>query len=132
LVEPFAHAPALQFSPVIVLDGLDESQDHKTQQWMLRLFIGAIRTGQLPVRILISSRCEPHLLDVLDLEKGETSKICCHSQLNDDKSAYNDIRTYLRDKFSGIHSECEARGLDLGDPWPFPGLIDDLVNDSSG
>ncbi|KAJ6613188.1 hypothetical protein B0H10DRAFT_253550 [Mycena sp. CBHHK59/15] len=130
LVEPFRHAPNLASIPIIVVDGLDECEDHRTQQQILRLFIGAIRAGQFPVRILITSRPEPHLREVLETE--EMSGISRHFKLSADKSAYDDIRTYLRDEFSRIHSQYLARGIDLGTVWPPPNTLDHLVERSSG
>ncbi|KAJ7144278.1 hypothetical protein C8R44DRAFT_759693 [Mycena epipterygia] len=130
LVEPFNHTPALQIIPVIVLDGLDECEDHKVQQQILCLFIGAIRDHKLPIRIIVTSRPEPHLRDIL--EAKQTLTICRPLALSADESAYDDIRTYLREEFSRIHSDYWARGLYLGDRWPAPDALDHLVRKSSG
>ncbi|KAJ7704275.1 hypothetical protein B0H14DRAFT_2548111, partial [Mycena olivaceomarginata] len=59
LVEPLKKLSDLQQTPVIVLDGLDKCADHKIQQQILRLFIGAIRHHNLHLRLLIVSRPEP-------------------------------------------------------------------------
>jgi hypothetical protein len=130
LAEPIKNAPAIQFLPILVLDGLDECQDHKVQQQILSLFIEAICTGHFPIRILIASRPEPHLREILQTE--QTSAICRHSELSADKAAYDDIRTYLQDKLSGIQSEYSARGINLGATWPPAGALDHLVQKSSG
>ncbi|KAJ7190616.1 hypothetical protein GGX14DRAFT_381988 [Mycena pura] len=130
LVDPFRNAPALQLPPILVLDGLDECQDREVQQQILRLLINAIRARQLPSRILISSRPEPHLREVL--ETAETSGICRHFELSADAAAYENIRTYLRDEFSRIHNEYRARGIDLGGVWPAPESLEHLVHKSSG
>ncbi|KAJ7805586.1 hypothetical protein B0H14DRAFT_3771167 [Mycena olivaceomarginata] len=98
LVEPLKKLPDLQRTPVIVLDGLDECADHKIQQQILRLFIGAIRHHNLHLRLLIVSRPEPHLREVLEHE--ETFAICRHFALSADESAYRDIRTYFHTEFS--------------------------------
>ncbi|KAJ7842033.1 hypothetical protein B0H14DRAFT_2586588 [Mycena olivaceomarginata] len=74
LSQPFQNTPSLQFMPVIVLDGLDECKDHKVQQQILHLFITAIREHHLPVRLLITSRPEPHLRETLQSE--DNSLIC--------------------------------------------------------
>ncbi|KAJ7922135.1 hypothetical protein B0H13DRAFT_1603929, partial [Mycena leptocephala] len=130
LVEPFGGMPRPQFMPVIVIDGLDECQDRKVRQQILRLFIRAIRAQQLDVRILITSRPEPHLREVLETE--ETLTICRHLVLSGDESAYADIRTYLRDEFFRIYSEYRSRGIDLGDFWPSTESVETLVKKSSG
>ncbi|KAJ7106298.1 hypothetical protein C8R44DRAFT_886172 [Mycena epipterygia] len=130
LVEPFKDLSGLRSIPVIVLDGLDECADHTAQQHILRLFIGAIRDQGLPLRVLIISRPEPHLREVLQTQ--EILTICRPLVLSADKTAYHDIRTYLQDEFSTIHSEYMARGIDLGADWPTPSTLDELVQKSSG
>ncbi|KAJ6551008.1 hypothetical protein DFH09DRAFT_1039056 [Mycena vulgaris] len=129
LVEPFKNVQELQHIPVIVLDGLDECADHKVQQQILRLFIRAIRDHQLPIRLLIASRPEPHLREIL--EKEDTFTICRHSALSGDKSAFDDIHKYFLDEFSRIHSESMDRGMDLGSDWPSPNAVNRLVRTSS-
>ncbi|KAJ7098984.1 hypothetical protein C8R44DRAFT_566469, partial [Mycena epipterygia] len=127
IVEPFRQAPVPQIIPVIVLDGLDECTDHTVQQQILRLFIGAIRDQQLPIRLSVISRPEPHLREVL--ETNEVLTICRPLELSADLSA---IRTYLQAEFSRIHSDYRARGIDLGTVWPTPDALDQLVWKSSG
>ncbi|KAJ7478131.1 hypothetical protein FB451DRAFT_1131487 [Mycena latifolia] len=102
--EPLRHTACLQFMPVIVLDGLDECADHKVQQQILRLFIDVIHNHHLPIRLLIASRPEPHIREILETE--ETSVICRHSHLSADNSA---IQIYFRDEFSRIRTEYMAR-----------------------
>ncbi|KAJ7798760.1 hypothetical protein B0H14DRAFT_2530249, partial [Mycena olivaceomarginata] len=116
LVEPLKKLSDLQRTPVIVLDGLDECADHKIQQQILRLFIGAIQHHNLRLRLLIVSRPEPHLREVLETE--ETFAICRHFSLSADKSAYRDIQTYFHAEFSRIRSEFIARGISLEREWP--------------
>ncbi|KAJ6578683.1 hypothetical protein DFH09DRAFT_1077614 [Mycena vulgaris] len=130
LVEAFANHPAPQALPIVVLDGLDECQDHKVQQQTLRLFIEAIRARRLPVRMLVISRPEPHLREVL--ETKETSQICRPLVLSADEAAYDDIRTYLRDEFARINAEFSRRGVHLGTVWPSADVLDHLVGKSSG
>ncbi|KAJ6533412.1 hypothetical protein DFH09DRAFT_1284421 [Mycena vulgaris] len=130
LVEPFEGMSQSQFLPVIVIDGLDECADHKVQQQILRLLIGAIRDDQLPLRLLITSRPEPHIREVL--ETGETLAFCRQVELSADQAAYDDVRTYLRDEFARIHSDYRSRGIDLGADWPSAGALELLVKKSSG
>ncbi|KAJ6526463.1 hypothetical protein B0H19DRAFT_547308 [Mycena capillaripes] len=130
LVEPFSQIPALQVHPVVVIDGLDECEDHTVQQQMLRLFIGAIRNYSLPIRLLVCSRPEPHIREIVQTD--ETSAICREFALLADESAYDDIRTYLQDEFARIKVEYETRGIDLGTVWPTPNTLEHLVKQSSG
>ncbi|KAJ7098943.1 hypothetical protein C8R44DRAFT_598233, partial [Mycena epipterygia] len=130
LVEPFCHIPAPELIPTIVLDGLDECQDHKVQEQILRLVIGAIRHHRLPICFLIVSRPKPHLRGIL--ETKETLTICRPFVLSADQSAYDDIRTYLQAELSRIHYDYMARGIDLGAIWPPSDALDHLVEKSSG
>ncbi|KAJ7117010.1 hypothetical protein C8R44DRAFT_556075, partial [Mycena epipterygia] len=130
IVEPFRQAPVPQIIPVIVLDGLDECTDHTVQKQILRLFIGAIQDHRLPIRLLLISRPEPHLREII--ETSETLTICHPLALSADKSAYEDIRTYLRAEFSRIWSEYMASGANLGADWPTMDALDHLVQKSSG
>ncbi|KAJ7098993.1 hypothetical protein C8R44DRAFT_562834, partial [Mycena epipterygia] len=127
VVEPFCHIPVPQIIPVVVLDGLDECAEHAVQQQILRLFIAAIRAQQLPIRLLIISRPEPHLREVL--ETNEVLTICRPLQLSANSS---DIRIYLQDEFSRIYSAYLARGIYLGAIWPTSDTLDHLVKTSSG
>ncbi|KAJ7761761.1 hypothetical protein B0H16DRAFT_1414858 [Mycena metata] len=127
LLRPFLNTSSLRFIPILVLDGIDECKDHEVQQQILRLFITAIRNQGLPVRLLITSRPEPHLVETL-----QSRDICRQSQLRDDKSAFDDIRIYLGAEFSRIYHEFRGREIDLGPRWPAPEAIGHLVEKSSG
>ncbi|KAJ7216075.1 hypothetical protein GGX14DRAFT_518417 [Mycena pura] len=127
IVEPLKRAPVPELLPILILDGLDECEDWKIQQDILRLFIDAIRVQQLPLRILIASRPEPHIRGVI-----RTREICCLMELHADDTAYEDIRRYLEDEFSKIHSECFAEGMNLGAAWPPHEAVERLVRKSSG
>ncbi|KAJ7731026.1 hypothetical protein B0H16DRAFT_1696780 [Mycena metata] len=102
----------------------------KVQQEILRLFIRAIRDHKLPIRLLIASRPEPHLTEILKTE--DTLAICRQYLLSGDRSAYEDVRKYLGDEFSRIHSDFMGRGIDLGPAWPSPDAVRRLVTMSSG
>ncbi|KAJ7501139.1 hypothetical protein B0H11DRAFT_2224968 [Mycena galericulata] len=130
LAQSFGSAPASQFLPIIILDGLDECNDLRVQQHILSLFIGAIRSGEFLARILICSRPEPHLQEVV--QTPQTFGICCELVLSADHAAYADIRTYLCNEFSRIHSKLAARGINLGVPWPTSETLEHLVEKSSG
>ncbi|KAF7369414.1 NACHT domain-containing protein [Mycena venus] len=116
--------------PILVLDGLDECEDIKVQQDILRLFIDAIHGSQLPVRILIASRPEPHIRRVI--ETNAMFDICRLVELSADNTAYEDIQKYLCDEFSKIRSEYCADGIDLRDMWPSLEVIKKLAQKSSG
>jgi hypothetical protein len=107
---------------------LDECKDHPIQAQILRLLIGAIHEQQLSLHLLIVSRPEPHLRDVL----ANTHDICWHLAVSPDASAYEDIRTYFCDEFARIRSEHSCSGMIREEPWPPQDTLDHLVKKSSG
>ncbi|KAJ7206397.1 hypothetical protein GGX14DRAFT_367279, partial [Mycena pura] len=131
LIETFRCMPQTSIPlPIVVLDGLDECADIKNQQQILHLFLSGIQAGHLPLRLLVASRPETHLCKIFDA--ASTSVICSCKCLNADATAYNDIRTYLRDEFSRISSEFLAQGVALGASWPGTEVQEQLVRRSSG
>ncbi|KAF7369417.1 hypothetical protein MVEN_00270900 [Mycena venus] len=130
IVEPLKQVPVPQLLPILVLDGLDECEDPKIQQDILQLFIDAIHVRQLPIHILIASRPEPHIRGVLQTKA--TLNICRLMELSADKTAYEDIQTYLRNEFSRIRSEYFTEGIDLGEAWPGQEATEHLVKKSCG
>ncbi|KAJ7289483.1 hypothetical protein C8J57DRAFT_1165338 [Mycena rebaudengoi] len=127
-VSALKQIPSLHPPPVILIDGLDECEDHRIQVQILRLLIGATREQQLPLRLLIVSRPEPHLRDIL----ANTLDICRHLAVSADESAYKDIRTYLCDEFARIRLEHSCSGMIREEPWPPQGTLNHLVKKSSG
>ncbi|KAJ7198310.1 hypothetical protein GGX14DRAFT_545322 [Mycena pura] len=130
IVEPFKQTPGRPITPVLIVDGLDECEDYRMQQKILQLIINAVQFHDLPLRVLISSRPEPHIREVIGAPAAPI--ICRHFKLSADQSAYEDIRRYLRDKLSIVHSDRLTQGIDLGPNWPAPHVLDDLVSKSSG
>ncbi|KAJ7660319.1 hypothetical protein DFH06DRAFT_393621 [Mycena polygramma] len=116
IVAPFEQSPHLPFRPIVVVDGLDECEDRRDQVKLLKLIIEGLRTGTFPVRVLIASRPEAHLRDIL--EAPANSDVCRHRELRADTSAYDDIRRYLCDEFSRIHACYTSRGIPLENGWP--------------
>jgi hypothetical protein len=112
------------------MDGLDECANHDHQQKILQLFIQAFQAGQLPLRLLVASRPEPHIRDLLEGE-GMPS-LCRHVLLSADKSAYDDIRTFLRAEFSRIRDKFVKKGVGLEKTWPSEETLEHLVKKSSG
>ncbi|KAF7342401.1 hypothetical protein MVEN_01829100 [Mycena venus] len=130
ILEPLKQAPRPEKTPVLILDGLDECDDYNVQQGILRLFIDAIRVHQLPLRILVSSRPEPHIREVI--RTNETLKVCRLLEVLADQTAYDDIRIYFRDGFSKIRSEFSDRGIMFAETWPPHEILEHLVKKSSG
>ncbi|KAJ7660285.1 hypothetical protein DFH06DRAFT_1326417 [Mycena polygramma] len=130
IVALFERTPPLAVRPILVIDGLDECGDHGAQLMILKLIIEALQIGAFPLRVLIISRPEPHLREVL--QAAANFNVCRHLELCPDTSAYEDVHRYLCDEFSRLR-ECHAsRGITLDTSWPGEDAINHLVEKSSG
>ncbi|KAJ7186064.1 hypothetical protein C8R46DRAFT_881446, partial [Mycena filopes] len=112
------------------LDGVDECNDHNTQVPLLKLLLDAIRNGALPARVLVVSRPEPHIRQVI--QAAENFGICRHLELCPDQSALADIHHYLWEEFSRIRQSQQQWGLHLEEDWPGQEAINHLAEKSSG
>ncbi|KAJ7435913.1 hypothetical protein B0H11DRAFT_2366176, partial [Mycena galericulata] len=130
ITAPLEQAPTLAFAPVLVIDGLDECENHGVQITVLQLIIGALRTRHISLRVLISSRSEPHIREVI--QAAENVDICRHVALRADDSTYADISRYLSDEFFRIRQVHASRGTPMDDSWPGAYNITHLVQKSSG
>ena len=122
-------SPFPQRSYLVIIDGLDECHDKATQQSILRLLCKTITVHKLPLRFLIGSRPESHIRASFDQESLYT--ITHRVVLDETFNPGRDIRVFLRDGFAKI----SAKNLipsSAEQPWPSEGIIDLLVQRSSG
>ena len=115
-----------QRSYLVIIDGLDECRDKATQQLILRLLCETITVHKLPLRFLIGSRPESHIRVSFDRESLYT--ITRRVVLDETFNPGRDIRVFLQDGFAKI---CAENSI-LSQPWPSKGIIDLLVQRSSG
>ncbi|KAJ7614397.1 hypothetical protein FB45DRAFT_253916 [Roridomyces roridus] len=130
LFQPFRNAPPLASRPILVIDGLDECEDRGTQTALIRALIAVLRSGDAPLHILICSRSEAYLREVL--EASDNSDVCRGLEIRPDDRALTDIRRYFTEEFSRIRRIHTARGILLEDGWPGGNTIQYLVEKSSG
>ncbi|KAJ7181556.1 hypothetical protein C8R43DRAFT_869456, partial [Mycena crocata] len=114
--------------PILLIDGLDECEGQTVQQELLCLITDAIAANPDIVRILVASRQEPHIWEIL--EKPSLNPMLCHS-LNIDQS-FTDVERYLRDEFSRIHRNHRETMREIETPWPPSYILNLLVEKSSG
>ena len=122
-------SPLPQHIYLIIIDGLDECHDKTTQQLILRLLCETITVHKLPLRFLIGSRPESHIRDSFDQESLFT--ITQRVVLDETFDPGRDIRVFLQDGFAKICAENSILSH-LEQPWPSEGIIDLLVQRSSG
>ena len=122
-------SPPPRRSYLVVIDGLDECRDNATQQMILRLLCETITVHKLPLRFLIGSRPESHIRESFDQESLYT--ITRRVVLDETFNPGRDIRVFLQDGFAKI---CATNPIlsHVEQPWPEEGIIDLLVQRSSG
>ena len=122
-------SPLPQHSYLVIIDGLDECHDKATQQSILRLLREMITVHKLPLRFLIGSRPESHIRDSFDQVSFYT--ITRRVALDENFDPGRDIRVFLQDGFAKI---CDNNSVlsRVEQPWPEEGIIDLLVQRSSG
>ena len=122
-------SPFPQRSYLVIIDGLDECYDKATQQLILRLLCETITVHKLPLRFLIGSRPESHIRAGFDQESLYT--ITHRVVLDETFNPGRDIRVFLQDGFAKICAENYILSH-VEQPWPREGIIDLLVQRSSG
>ncbi|KAK7056104.1 hypothetical protein R3P38DRAFT_2601142 [Favolaschia claudopus] len=111
-------------SLIIVIDGLDECEDERHQQELLRSIARSLPSQPL-LRILIASRPEAHIKDVFD---DPALQLC---QRLDVYGSFDDVSIYLMDEFKRI-SETHAAMAGISYPWPSDKQIQYVLDKSSG
>ena len=130
IIDAFRHLSPLPQCPyLVIIDGLDECNDKATQQSILRLLCETITVHKLPLRFLIGSRPESHIRDSFDQESLYT--VTRRVVLDETFDPGRDIEVFLRDGFAKI---CAKNSIlaHVEHPWPKDGVIDLLVQQSSG
>jgi hypothetical protein len=122
-------SPPPDRSYLVIIDGLDECHDKATQQLILRLLCDTITVHKIPLRFLIGSRPESHIRTTFDQESLYT--ITHRVVLDETFNPGRDIRVYLQDGFAKICGENSILSH-VEQPWPREGIIDLLVQRSSG
>ena len=130
IVDAFQNlSPLPQHSYLVIVDGLDECHDKAAQQSILRLLCESTTVHKLPLRFLIGSRPESHIRACFDQESLYT--ITHRVVLDDTFNPGRDIWVFLQDGFAKICAE-KSIPSHLKQPWPGEGVIDLLVQRSSG
>ena len=122
-------SPLPQRPYLVIIDGLDECHDKTTQQSILRLLCDTITVHKLPLRFLIGSRPETHIRNSFDRESLYT--VTQRVVLDETFDPGRDIQVFLQDGFAKIHAENPILSR-VEQPWPKKGIIDLLVQRSSG
>ncbi|CAA7257400.1 unnamed protein product [Cyclocybe aegerita] len=116
------HRPRL-----IVIDALNECNDSQMQTDILNMISDATRKLKHPIKFLVASRPESHIVRTFNHDLEAFSFI----NLAVDNNAQNDIRTYLSREFEAIKRTHPMRSY-LSSSWPPQESIEHIVRKASG
>lgn len=109
---------------LIIIDGLDECLESRSQQDLLETLLSAAEELVVPLCFLISSRPEPRIRDAFN----EWNSMSVRIALDDSYQPEDDIRHYLDSCFEKIRRRHPA----LPKSWPSRSQLQALVQNSSG
>ncbi|KAF5329636.1 hypothetical protein D9619_009266 [Psilocybe cf. subviscida] len=118
---------------LILVDGLDECNNPDVQRDLIICMALATHELSLPLRFVIASRPESHILATFELDpvfQGLGGAKITKKNLGDDEDADEQVATFLLKEFAEIRRTHPIRDF-LPQPWPCPGQIAQLVSKSS-
>ena len=116
------------YPTLVVIDGLDEITGKEVQSDIIRIIGDTMKDICLPLRFLVASRPEPHLVDAVRRLQSRFPGRVSQIDLSEDAMARRDIEVYLRRKFA------EARSMhpEVPPDWPGSDIISQLADKASG
>jgi len=117
------------YPTLIVIDGLDEVTGKDVQTDIIRIIGNITNDIRLPLRFLVSSRPEPHIVEAIEsLRSRFPEDRISTMDLRKDVLVHRDIRRYFKVKFK----EIRAKDVYLPLNWPGEDVVDQLVDKASG
>ena len=117
------------YPTLIVIDGLDEVTGKDVQTDIIKIIGNIMNDIRLPLRFLISSRPEPHIVEAIQsLQSRFPTDRVSIMDLRKDVLVHRDIRRYFKRKFE----EIRAKDVDLPLDWPGEDVVEQLVDKASG
>ncbi|KDR68993.1 hypothetical protein GALMADRAFT_256229 [Galerina marginata CBS 339.88] len=135
IIEPLQHLLSLGFfnesdsRRLIIVDGLDECEDHSGQLEILRTISDSFQRHHLPLIFLIASRPEYDISNAFGA--GYLQETTARLALDSEYQASDDIKLFLRDEFVHIKENHPLKSR-IPDDWPTEEVLDKLMNKSSG
>ena len=114
---------------LVIIDGLDECSDPKVQENILEVLGNAQRQYRLPLMFLFASRPEQHISHAFNM--GLLPRVTTRVALDESYLPDEDIELFFTDKFQEIKSSHQRRAY-IPPQWPLPGVLNRLVEKSSG
>ena len=117
------------YPTLIVIDGLDEVTGKEVQTDIIRIIGNIMNDIRLPLRFLVSSRPEPHIVEAIQSLRSQFPEDRVSvMDLRKDILVHRDIRHYFKKKFEEIRAKDDDLPLD----WPGEDVVDQLVDKASG
>jgi len=116
------------YPTLIIIDGLDEITGKDVQSDIIRILGDAIKDVCLPLRFLVSSRPEPHIVDAIGHLQSRFPGRVFQIDLREDAMARRDIEVYLRRKFAEVRSMHPEVPAD----WLGSDILSQLADKASG
>ncbi|KIM37579.1 hypothetical protein M413DRAFT_257752 [Hebeloma cylindrosporum] len=127
--DPYKKKTMKERQNVVVLDGLDECGDERSQREVLEVLSAHVKLLALPVLFLITSRPEQQIR--VGFSKQELESQTWTISLDETYNPDGDIRVFLEQKFGELKTN-HPSGPQLPDQWPPEGDIQHIVGKSSG
>jgi len=117
------------YPTLIVIDGLEEITGKDVQVDIIKIIGNTMKDIPLPLRFLVSSRPEPHIVEAIQSLRSRFLKDHISiMDLREDVLVHRDIRRYFKVKFA----EIRAKDNCLPPDWPGEEVVDQLVDKASG
>ncbi|KAF5314233.1 hypothetical protein D9619_011888 [Psilocybe cf. subviscida] len=127
LSSPIQHLSRIRRPDILIVDGLDECDDRRQQQQILRALYSLVEKPNSLFRVLVASRAEPHL--TMSFNTFGTSVE--HIFLDDNYRPQDDIHRFVIAKFDEIKT-VHPLAHTLVKGWPADEDIDAITKKSSG
>jgi len=131
IVEPIKLVrPILPRPLIIIIDGLDECEDHDSQRDILKLVVRVSLDPSVPLRFIMASRPEHQICSTFNEEP-----LCSMTRrlvLDEEYDSASDIHWYLHDKFMEIYTRNRDIMRQIRSPWPSESDLCTLVARASG
>ena len=114
---------------VVVMDALDECDDHQSICEFITILAQAYSQDQLRIKFLLASRAEDHLRKIF---ASEMVRDRTHSLELEHFDAQNDITTFLKSRFMEIRRDNERTFQGLDGNWPSDVQLTALSEKSEG
>ncbi|KAF9231030.1 hypothetical protein BU15DRAFT_82907 [Melanogaster broomeanus] len=113
---------------LVVIDSLDECEEEKMANEVVVLLADLLCTCHWPLRVLLTSRHEPHIVQTF--HQSDVRSMTYALQLQD-FNVQEDIRYYLSHSFAGIRQSMGSKpGNSL--PWPAEDDVEIIMQKSAG